>query len=181
MVAYMRRRFYVVSGLLLVLVLAVAVTGLQANLTSGSKAPDFKLRDLDGKEKKFADIQKDPKKKGANRVVLLDFWATWCPPCRAEVPHLQKLHEKYGKKGLVIVGVAQDSDGAKAVKPFAAKNKLTYVNLVDPKHEVARKYKVGPIPTTYLIDRKGVIRYVHLGFAPGMEKDLEEEIKALLK
>jgi len=177
----MRGKVLAASALLLAFILVVGIAGLQANLSKGDKSPDFTLPKLDGKEVKLSDLQQNPNKKGEKQVVVLDFWATWCPPCRDETPHLQKLHEKYGKKGLVVVGVAQDSDGAKSVKPFVEKNKLTYVQLIDSKHEVARKYKVGPIPTTYIIDRKGVIRVVQLGFAPGMEKDMEEEIEALLK
>lgn len=177
----MKRTKLVVLALTSAFALALAVAGLQANLSKGDKAPDFKLSKLDGKQVKFSDLQKDPKKKNTNRVVVLDFWATWCPPCRDETPHLQDLHKKYGEKGLIVIGVSQDSDGAKAVKPFADKNKLTYLQLVDPRHEAARAYKVGPIPTTYVIDRKGVIRFVQLGFAPGMEKNLEEQVKALLK
>ncbi len=139
----MKRTKLVVLGLTSVVALAVAITGLQANLSKGDKASDFKLSKLDGKEVKLSDLQKDPKRKDAKRVVVLDFWATWCPPCREETPHLQRLHKKYGEKGLIIIGVSQDSDGAKSVKPFADKNKLTYLQLVDPKHEVARKYRVG--------------------------------------
>lgn len=175
----MKRRIHIICGLLLVTLMAISAA--HANLSKGDKAPDFVLPTIDGKETKFSEVRKDPGRKGANRVVLLDFWATWCPPCREEVPHLQRLHEKYGKKGLVVIGIAQDSDGAKSVKPFAEKNKLTYLQLVDVKRQVARAYKVGPIPTTYIIDNAGVIRSVHLGFAKGMEKQLEEEIKALLK
>jgi len=175
----MKRRSPLILGLLFV-VLAVALTGVQANLSKGDKAADFKLPGVDGRNVRLSDLQK-PSKKGAKRVMLLDFWATWCPPCREEVPYLQKLHQKYAKKGLLVVGIAQDSDGAKSVKPFAKKNKLSYLQLVDAKHEAARAYRVGPIPTTYIIDGSGVIRSVHLGFAKGMEKDLEEEIQALLK
>ena len=166
---------------LLTVVLAAGATVVQANLSKGDKAPDFKLRDLNGKVVKLSELQKAPKKKAAKRVFLLDFWATWCPPCREEVPHLQKLHRKYSDEGLVVIGVAQDSDGGESVKPFVKKNKLTYRQLVDPRHEAARAYKVGPIPTTYIIDDKGVIRSVHLGFSKGMEKRLEEHVKALLK
>lgn len=170
---------YSVTAVSLLAVLLLAVPIAQANLSQGDKAPDFRLAGLSGKAVTLTDLQRDAK--GIKQVVLLDFWATWCPPCRAEVPHLQKLHEKYGKKGLVVAGISQDSDGARAVKPFAEKNKLTYTQLLDQKHEAARKYKVGPIPTTYLVGRDGRIKNVHLGFAPGMEKALEEEIRSLLK
>lgn len=177
----MRTRVTVASGLLFAMALVFAGLSAQAMLEKGNKAPDFKLSSLDGKKVKLSELQKDPQKKGAKRVVLLNFWASWCPPCRAEAPYLQKLHEKYGKNGLGIVGISTDTKGAAVVRRFVKEKKLTYTQLLDPKHTVARKYKVGPIPTSYIIDRSGVIRSVHLGFAPGLEKDLEKEIRALLQ
>ena len=174
----MRRKLYIAIGLLAVLVFAV--TSLQANLSKGDKAPDFRLASLDGKAVSLTDLRKDPKT-GKNRAVVLDFWATWCPPCREETAHLQKLHEKYAEKGLVVVGISVDSDGKNAVKPFVQKNRLTYTQLLDQKHEAARSYRVGPIPTTYFIGRDGKIKSVQLGFAPGMEKGMEEDVKDLLK
>lgn len=159
----------------------VASSTVQAVLSDGKKAPDFKLTSIDGKTISLSDLDKDPAKKGASRVVLLDFWATWCPPCREEAPQLQKLHEKYGKKGLAVVGVALDKGGADDVKPFVKKHKLTYTMLVDPSSRIARQYGIRGIPTTYMIDKKGTIRNVHVGYSAGIGKDLEKEAQALLK
>jgi len=159
----------------------VALTAVQAALSKGEKSPDFKLTSIDGTALSFADIRKDPARKGATRVVLLDFWATWCPACRDEIPHLQKLHVKYEKRGLAVVGIALDRGGIKDVKPFAANRKLTYTLLLDPKGAVKRKYGVRLIPATFIIDRQGIVRSVHIGFVPGMEKALEAEVKSLLK
>jgi peroxiredoxin len=176
----MRVKLWAFAVLLTVIGIITSASGLLANLSNGDKAPDFRLAGLDGKAVKLADLQTDSKS-GTKRVVLLDFWATWCPPCRAETPHLQKLHEKYAKQGLIVVGISQDSDGAKSVRPYAEKNKLTYTQLLDQKHEAARKYGVSSIPTTFVVGRDGKIKSVHLGFAPGMEKRLEEEVVKLLK
>jgi peroxiredoxin len=157
------------------------ITSVYAMLPEGRKAPDFKLSALGGKTMSLADLRKDPTDKAKKRVVLLDFWATWCPPCQEYAPKLQRLHERYGKQGLHIVGIALDSDGAKSVRPFVKQRKLTYTMLLDSERKVARLYQAPPIPQTYIVDREGVIRSLHLGFYPGMEKDLEKEIKALLK
>lgn len=167
---------------LAVLLLSLMVgTAVYAAIKEGAKAPDFKLESISGKTLSLEEIRKDPKVKGANRVVLLDFWATWCPPCKRELPHLQKLHEKYGKKGLVVVGVAMDRGGMGDVKPFVKEQKLTYTILVDPKGTTKSDYGIQYFPTTVIVDKKGIVRKVHIGYSDGMEKDLEKEILALLK
>ena len=129
-------------------------------------------------------------------VVLIDFWATWCPPCREEIPHLQKLHEKYhsteGNGGLVLIGIALERGGVKTLKRFAKEQKLTYILLPESTAKsdtkellktvkgAAKSYKVSGIPTTYIIDAQGVIKKVHVGFSTGTEKELEKEIVELL-
>ncbi|HUV05855.1 MAG TPA: TlpA disulfide reductase family protein [Armatimonadota bacterium] len=157
------------------------LSAVYAELRKGEKAPEFKLLSVDGKMLSLKEIRKDPAKKGTTRVVLLDFWATWCPPCKQEIPHLQKLHEKYGKKGLAVVGVSVDTSGAKVVRPFVKERKLTYTILLDPKGGTQKDYRVRFYPTVYILDKKGIICNVHVGYKPGMEKDLEKEIQALLK
>jgi peroxiredoxin len=91
------------------------------------------------------------------------------------------LHEKYNKKGLAVVGIAVDDNGAEAVKPFAKEHGLKYNLLLDPETTTAKKYGIRPIPTTFLIDRQGVIRYIHVGFALDTAKQIEIEINELLK
>lgn len=158
----------------------IALATAWAALSKGSKAPDFTLKDINGKKMTFSNIRKDPAKSGAYRVVVLDFWATTCPPCKEELPFYQKLSQKYGPKGFAMVGVAMDPGGAADVKPFVQEQKLTYTMLVDPAHTVSNTYGVRYTPTTYVIDRKGIVRFVHIGYVPGIEKTIENEVKSLL-
>ncbi|HEY3156216.1 MAG TPA: TlpA disulfide reductase family protein [Candidatus Eisenbacteria bacterium] len=115
----------------------------------GSQAPEFALPDLSGKTVRLADFK--------GKVVILDFWATWCPPCRAEVPDFVRLQAKYRDKGLSVVGLSLDAEGAKAVRPFAEEYNVNYVMLL-ANDETARSFGgVVGIPTTFVLDRTGKI------------------------
>jgi cytochrome c biogenesis protein CcmG/thiol:disulfide interchange protein DsbE len=133
-------------------------------------APDFTLVAVDGKKHSLSDYK--------GQVVLLDFWATWCGPCRMEIPHFKQLHEKYKDKGLAILGVSLDQQGAAAVKPFVEKHQIPFPSLL-ANAEVYQAYgKPTSIPTTFLIDRKGQVQKIYRGY-----QDLavfEADIAALL-
>jgi peroxiredoxin len=174
------RRVMLATVLAVVLLAAVVVS--QSAVTQGQKAVGFKLTSVDGKTVSLDDISKDPAQPGPNRVVLIQFFATWCHYCVQETPYLQRLSSKYGKKGLAVVGVAVDTDGASAVKPFVAEHKLTYTVLLDPNDKTHKSYFREPgVPATVLIDKQGVVRYMALGFYPDMAKELESKIIPLLK
>ena len=127
--------------------------------------------------------------------VLLDFWATWCVPCRKAMPHMQKLHEKYKPEesdesgGLILLGISIDDKGNKVVKPFFNKLGYTYPMLADPtegEDDLIRKakdmksvYKAQSIPVVYLIDSKGIIQHAHLGFKEKDIEDIENAINAI--
>ncbi len=162
---------------LLILLVALVSSAVIANLRAGTKAPNFTVPTLDGKSFTLKDCFKKP-----GKVVLLDIWATWCPPCRMEIPHLIKLQKKYANKGVVIVGVAIDADKGD-VKSFAKKQKINYTVCHDPNAKtVGKSYQVQGIPATYIIDKKGVIRSVHSGFGGAADAaKMDKEIASLLK
>ncbi len=139
----------------------------------GQGAPDIALVDLNGKPLKLSELE--------GKVVLIDFWASWCAPCKEELPVLEKLHKAYAADGLVIVGVNIDKDAGIA-REFLTKNKLalSFPIVNDKSHDVAKRYAPPTMPSSYLVDRSGKIRYVHAGFRASDEEKLKTEIKAML-
>lgn len=140
----------------------------------GNPAPDFTLQTTDDKQVKLADL------KGS--VVLLDYWATWCGPCRESLPHLQKIHEdkELTDKGLKVYAVNLREDKAKA-KGYVDENKLTFPVLLDKEGETAKAYLVSGIPTTVVIGRDGKIAKAFIGFSDESEKEIRAAVKDALK
>lgn len=133
-------------------------------------APDWKLVDLNG-----AAVSSDQFK---GKVVVIDFWATWCPPCRAEIPGYIDLARKYGKDGVVIVGISLDQGGPGVVKEFATKMGINYPIVMGDDRVVAAFGGVEGIPTTFLIDRTGQIRDRKVGAVETAE--YEQRLRAVL-
>ena len=119
-------------------------------------APDFALPDLDGNTVRLSDFK--------GKVIILDFWATWCPPCVKEIPHFVELYEKYRENGFQMIGIALSSGSAEDVKKFATKHGINYPILMGNR-EIAKKYgNIRSIPTTFLIDRQGRIATKYIGY-----------------
>lgn len=116
----------------------------------------------------------------AGKVVIIDFWASWCAPCKASFPAFNRLHDKYSAKGLVIIGVGLDDDVAN-YKEFSGKMGAKFTLAHDAEKKAAAFFSPPSMPTSYVIDRKGVIRHVHTGFRGAKtETELSSEIEALL-
>ena len=131
-----------------------------------TKAIDFKLKDLNGKELSLSDLK--------GKKVFLNFWATWCPPCKAEMPEIEKLYQETKNSNLVIVAV-EIGEPLSTVKPFINSNKYNFKVLIDPDQKVAAQYNITSIPTSYFIDVDGNIITKNIG---GMNID---QMKAYIK
>lgn len=160
-----------VMSLCAALVLCLLQLPVAEALDAGAKMPEIGLTDLAGKPVNAASL--------AGKVVIIDFWATWCAPCREELPQLEKFHQKYGPKGLVIVGVSIDKEPG-GIKDFLAKLKVTFPVVHDAGHQLAGKYSPPRMPSSYIVDRKGTVRYVHGGYRAGDAAEFEKQIQELL-
>lgn len=144
--------------------------GLPTTAVAGHVAPDFELKDLSGKMVKLSDFR--------GKAVVLNFWATWCPPCKTEIPWFEDLQNKYGNQGLAVVGVALDDSSDADIAQFAKDMKMNYPVLLG-KEETSDLYGgVEALPTTFYIDRSGKI----ITSVPGLvdRKEIEDNIvKAL--
>jgi thiol-disulfide isomerase/thioredoxin len=149
----------------------MAIVAAGASRAADAKAaPEWSLKDVNGKAVKSSDF--------AGKVVVLDFWATWCPPCKQEIPGFIDLQKKYGEKGLVILGVSLDEGGPEVVKPFIKEFGINYPIVMGDEKIVSAFGGIEGIPTTFIINRKGEIVAKHVGFRP--TEAFEKEITPLL-
>jgi len=132
-------------------------------------APDFTLNDASGKPVKLSDFR--------GKVVLLNFWATWCPPCRVEIPWFMEFQQTYGDRDFVVLGISLD-DGWKSVKPYVDANNINYRVMIGDDNITARYGGVSSLPATFLIDRSGRIASSHVGLVS--KSDCRGEIERLL-
>ena len=156
----------------LALIAVLFVIGLTASALAqtGSKAPDFKLQTSDNKDVTISGLK--------GKVVLLNFWATWCGPCVREIPDFLEVYDQYKSKGFEIIGVSLDAGGWEKVTPFVAKMKMTYP-VVKGDNAVVQAYgNFNAIPTSFFIDRKGVV--VHQKTGAMTKSELEAILKKLL-
>ncbi len=143
------------------LVLAGCSSGNGPSTTEeGIPAPDFQLKDLNGQSVSLSDFR--------GRPVLLNFWATWCPPCRYELPFLQEIYDEWSGRELVLLTIDVGENPA-SVRDFVANNNLTLPVLLDTNRSVAQKYAVTAYPTTFFIDREGMVKQKIIGAFPSKE------------
>jgi thiol-disulfide isomerase/thioredoxin len=114
------------------------------------------------------------------QVVMINFWASWCGPCRQEMPLLQQMYSKYKPMGFTMLGVNVEPD-SKLAAGFLEKTPVTFPILFDVKSEVSKLYQVAGMPSTAIVDRKGNLRWVHRGYKPGDENEYQNQIRALLR
>jgi peroxiredoxin len=134
-------------------------------------APDFALKDANGKLVHLADYK--------GKVVLLDFWATWCGPCKVEIPWFMEFQRKYKDRGFEVLGVSMDDDGWKAITPFVEKRKINYRVVLGDDKTGDQYGGLEALPTTFVIDRYGRIASAHVGLAG--KKDFADAIEKLLE
>jgi peroxiredoxin len=156
-------------GLLLCL---VAATGAASSGLTGQLAPDFALKSSTGKNLRLSEYRGD--------VVMINFWATWCGPCRQEMPLLDELYSRYQRVGFSLLGVNIDDDSGKAMN-MVSELGVSFPVLFDARKEVSRLYAVDAMPVTVILDREGTVRHVHQGYKPGYEQKYLEQIRALLR
>jgi cytochrome c biogenesis protein CcmG, thiol:disulfide interchange protein DsbE len=147
----------------------------RGNLVVGNPAPDFRVAAVTGAQGTVAlDDQR-------GHVVLLDFWGTFCEPCKKSFPKLQTLSSKYAASGVRVIGISEDEAEDKAKIPaFAETYGATFVLGWDADMAIAKRYRPDSMPTTFLIDRKGFVRFEHQGFHDGDEVEIEKELNELL-
>lgn len=142
--------------------------------SAGEKAADFTLRSIDGKEVKLSDY--------LGKVVMVNFWATWCGPCKVEMPHLDKMDKDFEEKGFEVISISTDDARASSkVKPLIKRGGFGFVVLLDKDTSVVSQYNPAKtLPYNVLIDREGNISKVYQGYNPGDEKEMRHDVEQLL-
>jgi peroxiredoxin len=145
------------------------------SVTAGIKetaAPDFTLKSVSGENLKLSEYR--------GEVVLINFWASWCGPCRQEMPVLSELHDKYKALGFTVLGVNVEEDSSKARK-LLKKMSVSFPVLLDNESVVSKQYDVVAMPSTVLVDRNGNMRYLHKGYKPGLEDVYLQQVRELIR
>lgn len=150
----------------------LAATSLASSGMEGQVAPDFALKSTTGENLRLSEYRGD--------VVMINFWATWCGPCRQEMPLLDELYTRYHRVGFNLLGVNIDDDTTRALR-MVEELDLHFPVVFDTRKEVSRLYNVEAMPATILVDREGKIRHVHHGYKPGYEDKYLDQIRALLR
>lgn len=159
---------------LMILLVALTLVGSSMSVSAGAP-PDFRLKDLDGNWFSLSENLD-------GNVAYISFWATWCVPCRREMPHLEKLHQEFGDQGLTMIGINTDPPGTTSkIKPYIKRYKINYTTLLDPNNNVLDKYNpTRELPYAVLVDRTGSVVQVFPGYRTGDEEILREKIIELL-
>ena len=154
------------------MVCVFAASSIASSGLEGQPAPDFALKSSSGANLRLSEYRGD--------VVMINFWATWCGPCRQEMPLLDELYARYQRVGFNLLGVNIDDDSRRAMKMIDELG-VSFPVLFDAQKEVSKLYEVEAMPVTVLVDREGRIRHVHHGYKPGYEEKYLDQIRSLLR
>ncbi len=150
----------------------LAASSLASSGLTGKPAPDFALKSSTGENLRLSEYRGD--------VVMINFWATWCGPCRQEMPLLDQLYSRYERVGFNLLGVNIDDDSNRALDMIRELG-VKFPVLFDARKEVSKLYDVDAMPVTVLVDREGNVRYVHQGYKPGYEEMYLDQVRSLLR
>lgn len=139
----------------------------------GEPAPNFHLRDLNGQAVALSDLR--------GKVVLLNFWATWCGPCRVEMPAMEKLYRAFSRNDFEILAVSTDAQGVSVTRPFQQENQLTFPILHDADYRVGLTYGARSLPMTFMVDRQGIIRHQIFGARDWGAAEAHQLVQLLMK
>jgi peroxiredoxin len=149
-----------------------AASSLASSGMEGQPAPDFALKSSTGENLRLSEFRGD--------VVMINFWATWCGPCRQEMPLLDELYSRYQRVGFNLLGVNIDDDSRRAMRMIEELG-VNFPVLFDARKEVSELYEVEAMPVTVIVDREGTVRYIHHGYKPGYEDKYLDQIRSLLR
>jgi len=149
-----------------------AASSLASSGMEGNQAPDFALKSSTGQNLRLSEFRGD--------VVMINFWATWCGPCRQEMPLLDELYTRYQRVGFNLLGVNIDDDSSRAMDMIEELG-VNFPVLFDARKEVSELYEVEAMPVTVIVDREGTVRHVHHGYKPGYEDMYLDQIRSLLR
>lgn len=161
----------IIKTITLLISLLLMSLGASAAMIDG-KAPDFTLKNMKGENVKLSEHQ--------GEVVMINFWASWCAPCRQEMPILNDLYRKYRDAGFTLLAVNVEED-TKGAKKMARDLRVVFPVLFDTTNEVSKKYDVQAMPSTILVDRDGNLRYLHRGYLPGYEDEYHKQVRELMR
>jgi thiol-disulfide isomerase/thioredoxin len=169
----MKNRIAAAAAALLAVILAFAVPASSSadDSVAPAPAPGFTLMARSGRQVSLAQFKGD--------VVMINFWASWCGPCRQEMPLLDTIYKQYKDMGFTLIGVNVEPD-SQAANRWLEATPVTYPILYDTQSKVSKLYQVQAMPTTVIIDRKGMVRYVHRGYLPGDENSYLNSIRTLI-
>jgi peroxiredoxin len=176
-------RSALIAGLLLLSIAAamflradddsVAFIAQRGVVKPGEPAPNFQLRDMNGRTVSLSELR--------GKVVLLNFWATWCGPCRVEMPAMERLYRAYDRKDFEILAVSTDAQGVAVTRPFQEENKLTFPILHDSDFRVGLSYGARTLPMTFMVDRQGIVRQHIFGARDWEAPEAHQLIEMLMK